>query len=361
MSLKINLSHDLGGVTSHYDLMLSEGVTGITGASGSGKTTLIKALCGLIKPNSGHISLNDRVFFDSRAGIFLPPHRRNIGTIFQEPRLFPHLSLRQNLTYSARFQKFPPRRVQDLDYIINLLGLEPLLDRRTETLSGGEKQRVSIGRALMRKPDIFLMDEPLSALDQPRRAEILPYLARLCQESATPVLYVSHAMSEIVQLADHLLLIEEGHARAFGPLAQILSDPDLASLIGLPEMGALWEGTLTYKAPDGLCTLNTKAGPLHLPNLDAALGNRVRVRLLAQDVIIARTRPMALSALNILETTITGLSYGHDHSVLVRLDAQGDTLLARITQRSAADLKLVIGLPCFAILKSLAVAQANRG
>ena len=131
MSLKINLSHDLGGVTSHYDLMLSEGVTGITGASGSGKTTLIKALCGLIKPNSGHISLNDRVFFDSRAGIFLPPHRRNIGTIFQEPRLFPHLSLRQNLTYSARFQKFPPRRVQDLDYIINLLGLEPLLDRRT--------------------------------------------------------------------------------------------------------------------------------------------------------------------------------------------------------------------------------------
>ncbi|MEZ7813147.1 MAG: molybdenum ABC transporter ATP-binding protein [Paracoccaceae bacterium] len=359
MTLKIELNHDIGALKLQIALEMGGGVTGISGPSGSGKTTLINIISGIIKPQSGRISLRDHVFFDSGRGIFIPPHLRKVGYIFQEPRLFPHLTLRQNLTYGYRFQNRYRSFEKDLDYVIDLLGLEGLLGNRIATLSGGEKQRVAIGRALMTKPDLFLMDEPLSALDYSRRSEILPYLARLHQDSKTPILYVSHAMTEIAQLADDMLVIKEGRVEAFGHLSQLLTDPDLTSVIGLPEMGAVLSGTLIAKDPDGLCTVTTPAGDVFFSGINSPIGSELRLRLLAQDVMVARQRPSDISALNILPARVMGLSCAQDHSVLVRMEIARGVILARITQRSAKALELAPGSACFAILKSVAVAQAS--
>jgi molybdate transport system ATP-binding protein len=279
-----------------------------------------------------------------------------MGYVFQDARLFPHLTVRQNLLYARRFTRAPG---PPLDQVTDLLGLAPLLDRRPGTLSGGERQRVAIGRALLAAPRLLLMDEPLAALDEPRKAEILPHLERLRDELHLPILYVSHALPEVARLADTLVLLDAGRVSAQGPTTALLADPATAPALGLRDAGALLPARIAGHDADGLTRLDTATGPLWVPRIDGVPGAAVKLRILAQDVMIATTRPTGISALNILPATVTEIRPGDGPGALVRLAIGPDTLLARITRRSANALALHPGQSVHAVLKAVSVAQGN--
>ncbi len=359
MTLSIRLRHAFPGFALQVDFAAPPGVTALFGRSGSGKSTLVNAVAGLLRPDEGRIALGERVLFDSATGLHLPPHRRRAGYVFQDGRLFPHLTVRQNLLYGRWFA--PRRPGADLDRISGLLGLDALLDRRPATLSGGEKQRVAIGRAILSNPDLLLMDEPLAALDEARKAEILPYLERLRDELRLPILYVSHSMAEVARLATTVVLIEAGRVTAAGPAADLLSDPAAAPLIGLRDAGALLAARLAEHEEDGLSRLETAAGPIWLPRVPGDPGRTFRLRILAQDVMLALDRPAGLSALNVLPAVVQEIRTGDGPGALVRLAVGDDTLLARITRRSALALNLAPGLRVHAVLKAVSVPRENVG
>jgi molybdate transport system ATP-binding protein len=356
MTLTIRLRHAFAGFTLDVDITTGPGVTALFGRSGSGKTTIVNAVAGLLRPDEGTIHLDGDTLLDTATNRFLPPHRRRMGYVFQDSRLFPHLTVRQNLTYARRFTR---SATLPFDQVTDLLGLAPLLDRRPATLSGGERQRTAIGRALLSAPQLLLMDEPLASLDDRRKAEILPYLERLRDETRLPILYVSHAMPEVARLADHLVLIDAGRVTAQGPTAALLSDPATAPALGLREAGSLLTARIAGHDADGLTRLDTATGPLWLPRLTAPPGTDVRLRILAQDVMIATTRPTGISALNILPATITDIRPGEGPGTLVRLALGPDAILARITRRSADTLALHPGQQVYAVLKAVSVAQEN--
>ncbi|MEY4982589.1 MAG: hypothetical protein RIR62_855 [Pseudomonadota bacterium] len=358
--LRVQLEHDFKGFALRAAFDAPQGVTALFGRSGSGKTTVVNAVAGLLAPDRGRIELEGTVLLDSARGESLPVHRRRIGYVFQDARLFPHLTVRQNLLY-GRWMRGLGRGGGDLDRVVALLGLEGLLTRRPAALSGGEKSRVAIGRALLSAPRMLLMDEPLSALDPARKMEILPYLERLRDEGGVPILYVSHSVSEIARLATTVVVMEAGRVMATGPAATVLSDPAAAPALGLREAGALIPATVAAHEADGLTRLDTSAGPVWLPRVEAAVGTALRFRIAAQDVIIARDRPTGLSALNILPARIVTLRQGDGPGVMVQLRAGGDLLLARITRRSAEALALTEGMEVHAVIKSLAVAQRDVG
>ncbi len=352
MTLEIRIEHRFPAFRLDVGLALPGGLTCLFGKSGSGKTSIVNAVAGLLRPDEARIALDGVALHD------LPPHRRDIGYVFQDARLFPHLTVAQNLTYGPRVRRVPP---EGLDRIVALLGIGGLLSRRPATLSGGEKQRVAIGRALLSRPRLLLMDEPLAALDEGRKAEILPYIEALRDETGLPILYVSHSVPEVARLATSIAVIEAGRVVAFGPAAQILSDPATAPLLGLRDAGAVLTARIAAQEADGLTRLDTAAGSLWLPHVPGEPGRALRVRIAAQDVILSRTRPEGLSALNILPATVAALHDGHGPGVLVRLDLGGEYLLARVTRRSAQALDLVPGLAVHAVLKSVAVAQSDVG
>jgi molybdate transport system ATP-binding protein len=235
------------------------------------------------------------------------------------------------------------------------------LQRRPAALSGGEKSRVAIGRALLSGPRILLMDEPFAALDEARKVEILPYVEALRDSFNLPILYVSHALPEVARLATTIAVIEAGRLVALGPAAEVLSDPAIAPRMGLADAGAILTGRIAAHEADGLTRLTTVAGPIWLPKLDGAIGQRVRIRVAAQDVILALQRPEGLSALNILPVRVSAMQTGQGPGALVRLDLGGESLLARITRRSAEALQIRPGLALFAVIKSVAVAHADVG
>jgi molybdate transport system ATP-binding protein len=350
MTLRVRISHRFPGFALDIDLTAPPGLTCLFGRSGSGKTTIVNAVAGLIRPDRAEITLDGTPLHD------LPPHRRRVGYVFQDARLFPHLTVAQNLAYGARVRRQPPR---DLGRIVDLLGIAPLLPRRPGTLSGGERQRVAIGRALLSDPRLLLMDEPLASLDAPRKAEILPHIETLRDSIGLPILYVSHSLAEVARLATTIAVVEGGRLAAIGPAAQILSDPETAPLLGLREAGSILTARIEVQEADGLTRLSTPAGPLWLPRVALPVGQSVRIRIAAQDVILARSRPEGLSALNILPATITALREGEGPGALVQLDLSGQPLLARVTRRSAMALQLAPGQPVFAIVKSVAVAQGD--
>lgn len=352
MTLELHLRHQFPDFRLEVDLTAPPGLTCLFGRSGSGKTSIINAVAGLVRPDTALISLDGAALHD------LPPHQRRVGYVFQDARLFPHLTVRQNLTYAARIRRQTPR---NLDRIVALLGVAALLDRRPGTLSGGEKQRVAIGRALLSDPRLLLMDEPLAALDEARKAEILPYIEALRDEFALPILYVSHSLAEVARLATTIAVIDAGRVTAFGPAAELLSDPETAPLLGLRDAGAILTVRIAEQAEDGLTRLETGAGPLWLPRVAGAVGASLRVRIAAQDVILARERPEGLSALNILPARVTTLHDGQGPGVLVGLDLAGQGLLARVTRRSALALGLTPGQSVHVVVKSVAVAQGDVG
>ncbi|WP_373635676.1 molybdenum ABC transporter ATP-binding protein [Yoonia sp. SS1-5] len=351
--LDLRITKQLGDFHLDVTFDAPAGVTAIFGRSGSGKTSVVNAIAGLSLPDAGRIAIGEQVLFDTKNRINLRPQKRRTGYVFQDARLFPHMSVRQNLAYGGR---------HDWDRIIATLGLESLLDRRPAGLSGGEKQRVALGRALASDPQILLMDEPLAALDAPRKAEILPYLERLRDEVQIPIIYVSHDVSEVARLATTLVILDAGRVVANGPLGEVLSQPGTVPLLGVREAGAVIQTKIAGRLQDdGLTELAFSGGRLMLPGQFGKLGDRVRLRIAAQDVILATTRPAGISALNVLPVTITAMEQGRGPGVAVRLLAGEDPLLARVTRRSAQRMGLSVGQQVFAIIKATAVRPEDVG
>lgn len=359
MSFSVDVTHRLDGFQLDARFEVPQGITVLYGRSGSGKTTIVNAVAGLLRPDRGRIVAGDLVLMDSDAGQFLPPHKRRIGYIFQEARLFPHLTVRQNLNYGRRFA---PKTVasEDPETIIGILGIAPLLDRRPALLSGGEKQRVAIGRALLSSPKMLLADEPLASLDAARKEEILPYFERLRDHINIPILYVSHAASEVTRLATTVVTLEAGKVVHQGPAAQVLSDPAVTPL-GASEAGSLLHATVVAHHPDGITEVSAGGVRLMLPHAPHVTGTALRIRIEAQDVMIATQRPIGISALNVLEAVVTDLRLGDGPGALVQLKAGENLFLARITRRSASALNLKQGDAVFAILKAVSIPRGAVG
>ena len=359
MTLSVSLHHHFDAFTLEATFDAPPGVTALFGRSGSGKSTVVNAVAGLLTPDRGRISVDGTCLLDTEARLNLPPHKRRMGYVFQDARLFPHLTVRQNLAYGQWFA--PKTNGADPPRIADLLGLGPLLPRRPGTLSGGEKQRVAIGRAILSNPRCLLMDEPLAALDEPRKAEILPYLERLRDELALPILYVSHSVAEVARLATTLVFLDAGRVVAAGPAAAVMADPAMVPVMGLREAGAVISARLVGHEADGLSRLETQGGPIWLPHLHGQPGRHIRLRILAQDVMLATSRPRDISALNVLQATIDDLHLGDGPGALIRLRMGEEILLARVTRRSVQGLNLRPGVPVFAILKAVSVAQESIG
>lgn len=346
--------------TLDVDLALPDsGVTALFGPSGCGKTTLLRALAGLER-GAGRVAVGASIWQDDAAGAFVPPHRRALGYVIQESALFPHLDVAANLAYGQRRAGADGARV-DLPALVDLLGIGALMGRRPATLSGGERQRVAIARALATGPRLLLMDEPLAALDAPRKAEILPWLERLSRTLALPVLYVTHAIDEVARLADHLVLLDAGRVRATGPLTELLARPDLA-WAGPDEAGVVLHAVVAgHDEHYALSRLHFAGGDLWLGRVPHGLGEAVRVRVPARDVSLVREAPGATSILNVLPAEVLAL-HGLGATVTVRLacvdgadPGHGSPLLARITRRSADALALEPGLRLYAQVKGVSL------
>lgn len=351
MGLSVDIGHSFGAdFALEARFACGSGITALFGRSGTGKTTLVNMIAGLIKPQRGKISINGRVLVDTEAGIFVPPHRRRVGYVFQDARLFPHLNVKHNLLY-GRFLAGSVTDEIGFDQVVDLLGIGGLLERRPATLSGGEKQRVAIGRALLSRPQVLLMDEPLTALDVARRDEL-----------ALPIVYVSHAIPEVTRLADTIVLLSDGKVQAVGSVAELSTRLDLFPLTGRYEAGAVLEAEVArHDEAWGLTALRLKAGEMLVPRLPREAGERLRVRIRARDVTLALQRPEQTSALNILPGIVTELLQSSGPQVEVKLDCGGDLLLARVTRLSAEKLALRPGLPVFAQIKTVALDGGSLG
>lgn len=356
MSLDLRLRHEFGDFALDVAFSAPNGVTALFGHSGAGKSTIVNAIAGLLRAKEGRIAIGGRVLQDSATGIWVPTSRRKVGYVFQDARLFPHMSVRRNILYGAPSDADPSA-------VVDLLGIGALLDRRPASLSGGEAQRVAIARALMSEPEILLMDEPLASLDATRKASILPYLARLRDEARLPILYVSHALEEVAQLANTLVLIGEGRVLAGGPVTDILSDPALARHVGIRGAGAVLEARIARHHDDGLTELTAPGGPLFVPALSGKAGQALRLRIEAQDVMLSLDRPEGVSALNVMAGHVTEIRTGEGPGVLVQIGVgeEGARLLSRITRRSAEALNIRVGMPIHAVVKTVAVAPGDIG
>jgi molybdate transport system ATP-binding protein len=315
-------------------------------------------IAGLGRPARGRIVIDGTVLVDTSKGIFVPKHRRRIGYVFQEARLFPHLTVRQNLFFGRWFTARAERRERFED-VVALLGIEGLLHRRPGALSGGEKQRVAIGRALLASPRVLLMDEPLASLDGPRKEEILPYIERLRDDMRVPIVYVSHSVPEVTRLATSVVLMSNGKVDAVGPVAQVFGRLDLYPKTGRFEAGAVIETVVMGHDDDfGLTHLRHPAGDISVPRLAVRPGVRVRLRIRARDVIVALQRPTGVSALNVLPGRIAEVAGGEGPVRDLRIELTRDSVLARVTKRSIAELRLQPGRQVFAIVKSVAIESA---
>jgi molybdate transport system ATP-binding protein len=361
MSLEVEISHRLGDFQVDAAFETTGRLTALFGKSGAGKTTIVNAIAGLIRPNRAKISVDGEIFVDTERRVFVPKHRRRVGYVFQEGRLFPHLTIRQNLLYGRWFSR-RTRSASEIDEVVGLLGIGHLLTRRPGDLSGGEKQRIAIGRALLAEPRLLLMDEPLASLDDARKAEILPYLERLRDESRIPIVYVTHAISEIARLASSVVLISEGRVQKVGPVSELLADPALASVEGPAEAGGLITVRVeSHDDSDDLTTLKAKGGALVVRRVDAEVGDELRIYVHARDVMLATDRPSGLSALNVLPVRVMKIGDASGPHVDVALDFGGERLLARITRRSLGKLSIEPGREVFAVIKSIAVERRDVG
>lgn len=355
--LRVAVRHRLGTFSLEAAFAAGRGVTALFGRSGSGKTTLVNVVGGLVRPEYGRVEVDGRVLLDTRDGVAVPRHRRRIGYVFQEARLFPHLSVRQNLLFG---RWFAPRAEAgpDLPGVVDLLGIGHLLRRRPAGLSGGERQRVAIGRALLAKPRLLLMDEPLAGLDEARKAEILPFVERMRDEVRIPIVYVSHSVREVARLADTLVLLENGTVTAAGPAGELLARIDVAGHMPGREVGAVLDTTVAqHERSFGLTVLSSAAGELRVPYVDAPPGARRRVQIHARDVTLSLDPPGRTSALNVVQGVVAAVGDGPagDPSALVRVDCAGTPLLARVTRKSLVDLALGPGVQVHAAIKSVAL------
>jgi molybdate transport system ATP-binding protein len=321
---------------------------------------VVNVIAGLVRPQRARIEVAGEILVDTDRNVFVPPHRRRLGYVFQEPRLFPHLTVRQNVLYGRWFRPRAERRAP-LDQVVDVLGLAPLLDRRPGGLSGGEKQRVAIARAWLASPRLLLMDEPLSSLDAGRKDEILPYIERLRDESRIPIVYVSHAMAEVARLATQVVLLEAGRVSAVGTVDEVLSRTEALPPWARGDASAIVEARVVdHDEAAALTTLHCRAGTLRLPRIELPVGVTVRVRIPARDVLIAVTAPEGLSARNVMPAVVSEVSAADGAVVDVRLDVGGDTLISRVTRHTVLALGIKPGRHVFAIIKAVAFDQPTR-
>jgi molybdate transport system ATP-binding protein len=353
--IDIRISRRLPGFVLDAAFASDSGITALFGRSGSGKTTVVNAIAGLVRPDDGVISVNGVCLFDSARGINVPVPQRRVGYVFQDGRLFPHLTVRANLRYGYELAARHERPIE-FDKVVALLGLEALLERRPANLSGGEKQRVAIGRALLASPRLLLMDEPLAALDHARKSEVLHYIARLHREISVPIVYVSHSVEEVVQLAETVVLMADGRVVASGPVAQVMGRADLRARGAGFEGGTVIEARVSARddAYD-LATLDFDGGELKVPGVTAAVGEALRVRIRARDIAIALTAPADISVLNILHGEVVEVQGGGDARAVVRVRVGATVLTSRITRYSAERLKLAAGTPVCVLIKAISL------
>ncbi len=363
--LEVGITHRQGSFTLDAQFASGPGLTALFGRSGSGKTSIVNAIAGLVRPDQGRIVVDGTPLVDTARGVFLPKHKRRIGYVFQEDRLFPHLTVRHNLLFGRWFTRsntFGPERTSTLDDVVGLLGIEALLDRRPRALSGGEKQRVAIGRALLANPRLLLMDEPLASLDAQRKDEILPYIERLRDESRIPIVYVSHSVDEVARLATTMVLLSHGRVDAVGPVTEVLGRLDLYPKTGRFEAGAVLETTVAaHDERYELTRLRCGAGEITVPRLALSPGASVRIRIRARDVAIALAPPQGLSALNVLPARIAEVGGDGGPVIDIRLALGDGFILARVTRRSIAELGLTVGRDVFVVVKSVAVDRPGFG
>jgi molybdate transport system ATP-binding protein len=351
----VQLHHRLGNFTLDAAFVFGEapGVTALFGPSGAGKSTIIQAIAGLIRPDQGRIVLHGETLLDTGRGIFVPARERRIGVVFQDTRLFPHLSVRANLLYGWRRSgaHSDPQNIED---VVALLGLENLISRMPRGLSGGERSRVALGRALLMGPRALLLDEPLAALDAALKAEILPYLERLVRETKIPMLYVSHALDEVARLADRMVVLAGGRVVAEGSLFDVTARLDLFTGAHLLPGAVLEAAIAGHDEAHGLTELAFAGEILVVPAIARPIGDKVRIRIDADDVMLALVRPESVSANNVLPATIAAIrEEGPNADVQLRL--KDGHLIARITRRSMERLALTPGAQVFALIKSVTV------
>lgn len=340
-----------------------EGITAVFGPSGAGKTTLLRVVAGLEKGAEGRIALGGEIWQDTDRRVMVPAHERHIGYVFQDGRLFPHLSVEGNLSFAversrrrnsggrksgARFSSDTP-----MPAVVNSLDLKELLGRKPDTLSGGEIQRVAMGRALLATPRVMLLDEPLSALDVRRKAEIIPYVERLASDFGVPVLYVTHNVDEVARLASSMVLMADGRVAAIGGVAEILEQVELWSITGRLEAGSLLKA-ITGKTRDGMTALDVGGETLRVPAIGVGAGASVHLRVQAREVSIARERPERLSIRNVLPASLVSIEFSEPPFVELLLDVHGQHLRSRVTREAVEDLDLREGQPVFALIKSVA-------
>lgn len=374
--LKIQIKKQLGELALDTDLELPmHGISALFGRSGAGKTSLVNLIGGLQQPDQGRIAVGEKVLFDSEQGINLPPEQRYIGYVFQDARLFPHYRVRGNLNYGNR-----NKNTKQFGAITELLGIEHLLERFPSALSGGEKQRVAIGRALLSNPAMLLMDEPLASLDGPRKAELLPYLERLSNEVQLPILYVSHNLDEILRLADQLILLDKGKVVQNGPLAEVWSSSEMAPWLPLQDSSVVLEATLAEHHQHysmsriKLCQLSS-ARQSHQPGtdkspkldmspslwtsrIDAPAGCQVRIRIHARDVSLVRQQPQQSSIRNILPVEINQIDINSESdNCLITLQTGSVAIRSNITRWASDELNLQVGDQLYAQIKGMSVSR----
>src|SRR4051812_36244076 len=337
MTLTVDIERKVGSFRLNAAFEAGAGITALFGRSGAGKTSVVNAIAGILRPDRGRIVIGGEPVFDSGAGIDVPTPRRRIGYVFQEGRLFPHLSVGQNLRYAGLFSRGAP--ASEFARVVELLGLRDLLERRPGNLSGGEKQRVAIGRALLSSPRLLLLDEPLASLDAHRKNEVLQYIELLRDEIRIPVVYVSHSVEEVVRLADTVVLLSAGEVSAVGPAEEVMGRPDLRAATGAFEGGAVIEAKVVGQdIENDLATLAFDGGTLTVTNIDALIGEPVRVRIRARDVSIALEQPRRISIQNVLQGTVAEVGAGTAGIADVAIVVGSAVLRSRVTVRAVRQL-----------------------
>jgi len=354
--LSVDIERGLGEFRLAASFEAGEGVTALFGRSGAGKTSVVNAIAGILRPDRGRITINGEILFDAARGIDVATPRRRVGYVFQEGRLFPHLNVRQNLNYAGLFSRGMP--ASEFDRVVELLGLRELLDRSPGNLSGGEKQRVAIGRVLLSSPRLLLLDEPLASLDAHRKSEVLQYIELIRDEVKVPIVYVSHAVEEVVRIADTVVLMSAGRVLAVGAAEDVMGRPDLRPGEGTFEGGAVIDARVVEQDMEqDLATLAFDGGTLTAASVDALIGEPVRVRIRARDVSIALDRPQRISIQNVLEGTIAQVGERPNGVVDVAIAVGGTTLRSRVTRRAARQLGLARGLSVYALVKAVSLSR----
>lgn len=327
----------------------------LVGHSGSGKTTLLRTIAGLWRPRTARVSVDGGVWLDTVAGINLAPHRRHVGIVFQNYALFPHMTAAQNVM--AAMDRGVPNPRAEAERLLALVNLPGLAERKPAQLSGGQQQRVAVARALARRPQALLLDEPFSAVDRATRDHLYDEIIALRAHLKMPVVLVTHDMNEAQLLADRMVVIEKGRVIREGTTAEVMADPDALRAMGIREVAAMLPAEIVEHGEDGLTRLDAASGPLFLPTIEGLPGTKVRVRIMAHEVILAKARPEGLSAQNILAGTISAITPGTGPGVIVHVRVGEDEILARITRRAVQQLDLQPGDVVHAIVKSMSVAR----